>query len=149
MREKIIQMYQDKILFAFALRMTKSHANAHDLVQDTLVRILDKDMYQDTGNIVGYVKTVMKRIHLNNIRRVEITTRVLDTYQQKYHKDAHDDAFNAVYANQVYQHAKHKEVLRLSALGYTGEDISAILGININTIFSHTRLNKEACRPYK
>ena len=149
MRDEILKMYQDKVLFAFALRMTKSHTTAHDLVQDTLVRILDKDKYQDQGSIVGYVKTVMKRIHLNNIRRVETTTRILDTYQQKYHRTAHDDAFNAVYANQVYQQAKYKEVLRLSALGYTAEDIGAILGVSPNTIFSQIRRNKQACRPYK
>ena len=123
-----------------AMRFTQDMEKARDLVQDTFIRMMDKqDQYnQDNSNPQAFVTIVMKRIHLNNVRRSKITTRIMDVYAQKYGVSS-SDATDYVFCRQLIKESKYKDILKHVALGYTTKDVAKILGINMNTAFSRTR----------
>ena len=150
MNDEILKLYENKFMFSQAMRLTKDKDQAYDLVQDTFIKIIDNlDKYEHRGTIHGYVTTVMKRIHLNNIRRDDIRGRALDTYSDKYYPHEVDDAINYVYCRQLIKKCRHKEILKYQALGYTTEDIAEITGINKNTVFSKSRYMRKEMSKHK
>lgn len=144
MNDEILKLYENKFMLKQAMRLTKNIDKAHDLVQDTLIKIIDNaDKYTASkGTPAGFVTVVMRRIHLNNVRHVGIATRALETYMARQDEPIHD-ATQYVYCRQLIARSKYKEILKLKALGYTAKDISKIIGMNHNTIFSHTRVMRE------
>lgn len=140
MRKEIIDLYENEFMLYQALNLTKDMEKAQDLVQDTLVRIMERqDKYnQNKGTAEGFVTVVMKRIHLNNIRHLKITTRIMDVYAQKY-KPSESDMTDYVFCRQLINKTRDKDILKHIALGYTTKDIGEILDININTAFSRAR----------
>jgi RNA polymerase sigma-70 factor, ECF subfamily len=54
----------------YARALTRDPSRADDLVQDTLVRALDKQhLYQDGTNLRAWLFTLMHNQHVNNARR--------------------------------------------------------------------------------
>lgn len=149
--QELMKLYKNKYMYAIALEFTRNPDDAHDLVQDTYMKIMDKrSYYKDRGNgLNGWIKVVMKRIHLNNIRRDEIKERALTSYEDKYKPPESHDSTDLVYCKQLIKLCRHKEILKLQALGYRAEDISEITGINKNTIFSKWRYMRDHLRRYK
>jgi RNA polymerase sigma factor (sigma-70 family) len=59
----------DKLLH-YALRLTSDTENAHDLLQETLVKALtNRDKFTQYTNFRGWVYTIMKNTFINNYRR--------------------------------------------------------------------------------
>lgn len=140
MKKELIDLYENGFMLRQAMRFTQDMEKARDLVQDTFIRMMDKqDQYnQDNSNPQAFVTIVMKRIHLNNVRRSKITTRIMDVYAQKYGVSS-SDATDYVFCRQLIKESKYKDILKHVALGYTTKDVAKILGINMNTAFSRTR----------
>lgn len=132
-----------------ALKLTQDVEKAEDLVQDTLIRIMERqDRYKQKGSLEGFVTVVMKRIYLNKVRHLKITSRIMDVYAQKY-KPSESDMTDYVFCRQLIKESKHKDILKHVALGYTTKDIAKILGINMNTAFSRTRYMRESLAQFK
>jgi len=144
MNDEILKLYENKFMFRQAMRLAKDVDRAHDLVQDTMIRLMDNaNKYTASqGTPAGFVLVVMRRIHYNNVRRVGIINRGLETYAAKQDNPTHD-ATDYVYCRQLIKRSKYREILKHKALGYTTQDISKIMGINKNTIFSRTRYMRE------
>lgn len=144
MNDEILKLYENKFMFKQAMRLAKDVDRAHDLVQDTMIRLMDNaNKYTASqGTPTGFVLVVMRRIHLNNVRRVGIINRGLETYAARQDNPMHD-ATDYVYCRQLIKRSKYREILKHKALGYTTQDISKIMGINKNTIFSRTRYMRE------
>jgi len=140
MKKELIDLYENGFMLRQAMRFTQDMEKARDLVQDTFIRMMDKqDQYnQDNSNPQAFVTIVMKRIHLNNVRRSKITTRIMDVYAQKYGVSS-SDATDYVFCRQLIKESKYKDILKHVAIGYTTKDVAKILGINMNTAFSRTR----------
>ena len=136
-------------MYAVALEFTKDPDDALDLMQDTYVRIMDHKSYYKEKNFRGWIKVVMKRIHLNNVRREGIKERALMTYGDKYKPQESHDSTDFVYCRQLIKMCRYKEMLKLQALGYRAEDISEITGINKNTVFSWRYKMRDHLRKYK
>ena len=147
--QELMKLYKSKYMYAVALEFTKDPDDALDLMQDTYVRIMDHKSYYKENSLHGWVKVVMKRIHLNNVRREGIKERALMTYGDKYKPPESHDSTDLVYCKQLIKLCRHKEILKLQALGYRAEDISEITGINKNTIFSKWRYMRDHLRRYK
>ena len=149
--QELMKLYKSKYMYAVALEFTKDPDDALDLMQDTYVKIMDKrSYYVDRGKgLHGWIKVVMKRIHLNNIRRDGIKERALMTYKDKYKPQEYHDSTDLVYCKQLIKVCRHKEILKLQALGYRAEDISEITGINKNTVFSWRYKMRDHLRKYK
>ena len=140
MRKEILRLYENGFMLCQAMKLTQDMDKAQDLVQDTLVRIMENlDKYKSNkGTPQGFVTVVMKRIHLNDVRHFKITTRIMNVYTQKY-KPATSDMTDYVFCRQLIKKAKDKDILKHVALGYRTKDIGEILDINMNTAFSRTR----------
>ena len=147
--QELMKLYKSNYMYAVALEFTKDPDDALDLMQDTYVRIMDHKSYYKENSLHGWVKVVMKRIHLNNVRREGIKERALMTYGDKYKPQESHDSTDFVYCRQLIKMCRHKEILKLQAVGYTAEDISKITGINKNTVFSKSRYMRDKLREYK
>jgi RNA polymerase sigma-70 factor (ECF subfamily) len=147
--QELMKLYKSKYMYAVALEFTKDPDDALDLMQDTYVRIMDHKSYYKENSLHGWVKVVMKRIHLNNVRREGIKERALMTYGDKYKPQESHDSTDFVYCRQLIKMCRYKEILKLQAVGYTAEDISKITGINKNTVFSKSRYMRDLLREYK
>jgi len=147
--QELMKLYKSKYMYAVALEFTKDPDDALDLMQDTYVRIMDHKSYYKENSLHGWVKVVMKRIHLNNVRREGIKERALMTYGDKYKPQEAHDSTDFVYCRQLIKMCRYKEMLKLQALGYRAEDISEITGINKNTVFSKSRYMRDLLREYK
>jgi len=143
MVNEILKLYENGFMLRQAMRFTQDMEKARDLVQDTFIRMMDKQDQYYQKNPVAYVTVIMRSIHLNNVRHLKITTRIMDVYAQKY-KAASSDVTDYVFCRQLIKKAKHKDILKYLALGYTNKDIGEILGINMNTAFGRTRYMRES-----
>lgn len=144
MIKEILKLYESEFMLYQALKLTQDVEKAEDLVQDTLIRIMERqDRYKQKGSLEGFVTVVMKRIYLNKVRHLKITSRIMDVYAQKY-KPSESDMTDYVFCRQLIKESKHKDILKHVALGYTTKDIAKILGINMNTAFSRTRYMRES-----
>jgi RNA polymerase sigma-70 factor (ECF subfamily) len=55
----------------FALMLTSNHHDAEDLMQETVLKVLDnKDKFVDNSNFKGWVLTVMRNIFINNYHKI-------------------------------------------------------------------------------
>jgi len=147
--QELMKLYKSNYMYAVALEFTKDPDDALDLMQDTYVRIMDHKSYYKENSLHGWVKVVMKRIHLNNVRREGIKERALMTYGDKYKPQESHDSTDFVYCRQLIKMCRYKEMLKLQALGYRAEDISEITGINKNTVFSWRYKMRDHLRKYK
>ncbi|MDR1402751.1 MAG: RNA polymerase sigma factor [Tannerellaceae bacterium] len=63
----------------FALLLTSNHHDAEDLMQETVLKVLDnKDKFVDNSNFKGWVLTVMRNIFINNYHKIIRTQVVID-----------------------------------------------------------------------
>jgi RNA polymerase sigma-70 factor (ECF subfamily) len=66
-------------LFYFALSLTHDRDNAHDLMQESMLRALTySDKFHDNTNFKAWVYTIMKNTFINGHRRNKRTDRVMD-----------------------------------------------------------------------
>ena len=78
MKEEIERLYNEKYLYAMAVKMTKDRDLAEDLAQDTVIHLYNiEHMYTNHNKLPSFIKTVMKRLWLNKKRRREIEQRYL------------------------------------------------------------------------
>jgi len=148
-RKEILKLYESEFMLYQALKLTQDVEKAEDLVQDTLIRIMERqDRYKHKGSPEGFVTVVMKRIYLNKVRHLKITNRIMDVYAQKY-KPSESDMTDYVFCRQLIKETKDKDILKYVALGYRTKDIGEILGINVNTAFSRTRYMRKNLAEFK
>lgn len=80
---KLIALQDNMLNFAFML--TSDRDDANDLVQDTMLKVLDnRDKYVDNVNFKGWVFTIMRNLFINNYRRVTRAATVVDHTEDLY-----------------------------------------------------------------
>ncbi|MDR3218355.1 MAG: RNA polymerase sigma factor [Dysgonamonadaceae bacterium] len=68
-QERIVNL--QKNMFHFALMLTDNKHNAEDLLQETMLKVLDnREKYQDNTNFKAWVLTIMRNIFINNYRKI-------------------------------------------------------------------------------
>jgi len=77
--------FQTKILciqdnmFNFAMLLTGNQNDANDLLQDTILKVLDnEEKYIDNINFTGWVLTIMRNLFINNCRKVVRIHTIID-----------------------------------------------------------------------
>ena len=67
------------VLYRLALRITQSHEDAQDVVQDTLIKVWDKrDEWQNILSIEAYSLRICRNIALDKIRKASASDETLD-----------------------------------------------------------------------
>ena len=77
----------------FAYMLTSNRDDAYDLMQDTMLKVLDNaDKYTDNTNFKGWVFTIMRNIFINNYRRMSRSATVIDKTADYYHLNLSQDS---------------------------------------------------------
>ncbi|MDF9829743.1 RNA polymerase sigma factor [Parabacteroides sp. PF5-6] len=83
---------QDNML-NFALKLTANSDEAHELLQDTTLKVLDnQEKYIDNTNFKGWVLTIMRNIFINNYHKVVRTQTMVDQYADLYNLEVLSEA---------------------------------------------------------
>jgi RNA polymerase sigma-70 factor (ECF subfamily) len=138
------EMYPD--IRRVALKLTKyNDANADDLVQETLLKAFEKQELYKSGNLTGWVVTIMKNLFIDHVRKlkdktfVDIEDEILVSIDDDKYLDVAD-------TNSALQRLgkKCQKILLLIAEEYKYSEISERLSIPIGTVMSSlSRCRKE------
>jgi len=88
---KLISIQANMLNFAYML--TSNRDDAYDLLQDTMLKVLDNsDKYTENTNFKGWVFTIMRNIFINNYRRMTRSAVVIDKTADCYHLNLSQDS---------------------------------------------------------
>ena len=155
MKEEIERLYNEKYLYAMAVKMTKDQDLAEDLAQDTVIHLYNiEHMYTNRNKLPSFVKTVMKRLWLNKKRRREIeerylaNQRVINSVIYEYYEE--DRLPDQCYLTQLIERvtdSKDKEYLKLMITEHNYTDIQRIFNIDYGIVKRNVlRIRQEISR---
>ena len=137
-----------------AVSMTRNRADADDLVHTTIERALRKQhLYEPTGSFLGWLNMIMRRCHIDAVRRSRIVPMVssdAETFVPE--PDAAASQFDTLYLKEVEAGAAHlskdfREILKLFvADGLTYEEAAAQLKLPLGTVRSRLFRARAALR---
>jgi RNA polymerase sigma-70 factor (ECF subfamily) len=146
----------------FALKLTSNQEDAEDLLQETLLKVLDnKDKFVDNVNFKGWVLTVMRNIFVNNYYEILRTQMTIDQSLEFGDLDVVDesglDDVECIFRIQDVTEAlnklskEFKEPLAMYLSGYKYTEIARKLDIPIGSVksrifFARQKLLKELKR---
>ena len=137
----------------YARALTRDPSRADDLVQDTLVRALDKQhLYQDGTNLRAWLFTLMHNQHVNNARRNVREDNTLDVDTVAAHLVAVTDPTASRQLRELDEAIgklamEQRQVILLIGLeGMSYEEAAAILDVPIGTVRSRLSRGREALR---
>lgn len=82
-QSKLISLQSNMLNFAYLL--TSNRDDANDLVQDTMLKVLDnEDKFVDNANFKGWVFTIMRNLFINGYRKASRTTVLIDRSEDLY-----------------------------------------------------------------
>jgi RNA polymerase sigma factor (sigma-70 family) len=133
-------------LRSFALKLTKNTIDAEDLVQETLIKILDNKgrFNADAGSFRSWITVIMRNIFINDYRKKKHRqTQSFDPMQmvvvESYLGNTENTAISELsqqvlhrFINELEDNYKNPFVLYLHGFSY--EDISDLLSTEINTL---------------
>ncbi len=134
-------------LRAFSLKLTGNETDAHDLYQDTVLRIISNaDKFQKDTNFKAWAVTIMRNIFINNYRKKVRRGVILDQTPNNYYINSGSQSIE----NDGETRMAYKELLRMvSALpedfkrpfwmaykGYKYDEIAEQLDAPLGTIKS-------------
>ena len=98
-------------LRAFAMKLTGNDVDAHDLYQDTVLRIMaNADKFRDGTNFKAWAITIMRNIFINNYRKRVRRGTILDETANSYYIDSGSNVINMGESD-----ASYKELLKMVA----------------------------------
>jgi len=133
-------------LRAFAMKLTGNDVDAHDLYQDTALRIMSNaDKFKEGTNFKAWAITIMRNIFINNYRKRVRRGTILDETPNNYYIDSGANVINMGETNTAY-----KELLKMVATlpeefkrpfwmaykGYKYDEIASELDAPLGTIKS-------------
>lgn len=75
--------YNQLALKTFAYKFTQDHEDAHDLVQDTLLKAMRySQQFKDGTNFRGWLYTIMKNTFINSYRRAVKTRSIISIHEE-------------------------------------------------------------------
>ncbi len=131
----------------FAYMLTSNRDDAYDLLQDTMLKVLDnRDKYVENTNFKGWVFTIMRNIFINNYRRVVRSATVIDKTENCYHLNLSQDSGlespESSYAvDEITEAIKHfpekyRKPFSMHVAGYKYNEIAEAMNLPLGTIKS-------------
>lgn len=137
-------------LFAFAKKLTKKHEQAEDLVQDALLKALEKrHQYQEGTNLSAWVHTILRNNFLTDVRKSGRFVEDPDDIRQG-RMATRGQQFDTVALKELYVHISHlpkvqSEALMLIAVeGFSYDEAAEILGVAQGTVKSRVSRGRTA-----
>ena len=126
-----------KILYSYALSLTKNEDDAKDLVQDTLLKAIRKEnLYSEGTNLKAWLCTIMKNIFLDSFKHKNVKIR---SYSEDIKKANNHKAENKVFENLSIEliqseisklDSNKQEIINLFTEGYNGYEIENKVNTN-------------------
>lgn len=89
--KKILNIQRN--MYNFAMMLTANRYDAEDLLQETILRVLDnQDKYVDNVNFKGWVLTIMRNIFINNYRKELRSQVIIDQTDDLHHLNVSGDS---------------------------------------------------------
>lgn len=153
-----------KDLLYFAYKLTGDSDDAHDLLQETSLRLLDnREKYVSDTNFKSWAYTVMRNLFINNYRKVLREQTYVDTSENLYQLNLSQDSgldtpqgtvsLREINAAIDSLSADYRAPFRLYTEGYKYEEISEALSLPLGTVKSRIhyarRRLQELLRDYR
>lgn len=121
-------------LYHYALKLTKNHEDAEDLVQDAMLKAIEKmDMF-DGKNMWGWMSTIMRRLHINKVIKYKHLKAIdINTIEFRYDHNI-EVGIDAHIVAGVIADSKWREPLTLWLDGYMYKDIARDIGVPYGTL---------------
>ena len=131
-------------LFYFALRLTKNNDDAHDLVQEALLKALTyKDKFNEGTNFKAWVHTILKNLFINDHRRSVRGRTVMDNLEneksQWFDRTSPNSPLSAITLKNIHAEVNaleddYKVPFELHYEGFKYHEIAEELNIPIGTV---------------
>ena len=142
-------------LYNFALVLTSNRDDAHDLLQDTTLKALDNESsYVETSNFKSWVFTIMRNIFINNYRRAQHATRLVETTDDLFRftlieaggADCPDSSFSAAEIETAINDfdPKYGSPFKMHIAGYRYDEIADKMQMPLGTIKSRIFTARQA-----
>ena len=141
-------------LHQLAMKLTKRHDDAQDLIQDTYFKALkNKDKFATGTNLKGWLYTIMKNTFINNYRRKKQQNTFVDETESQYFlnskeasrttlTDANvDNDYIMEQINSIEPH--YTEAFFMHYEGYKYEEIAEHFNIPLGTVKSRIFLARK------
>lgn len=144
MTRKEFDQYVDKIyynLIKYSYRYTTDTELAEDIIQDTLLKLLENLDRLTDKNMIGLSLVAFKNNFINHFRKISYSVidkveylENIETYM--YDQIESDEVLNTIDTAKKYLTTKEQTLINLRILGYTYEEISDIVDHSIGTVKS-------------
>lgn len=135
-------------LSSFAHVLTGSRDDADDLVQDTILRAIEKRRTFVPGtNLRGWLYTIMRNLHVSSIRAQQIRKGIMEGYMPRsVTLPNQEHTVQLKQALRAMNHIPPKQVTAVmgNAIGIQYDQIAAESGTPENTIKSRAKLARKA-----
>lgn len=144
-QKKLLSMQEN--MLNFALMLTTNREDAHDLIQETSLKVLDNQhKFKDNRNFKGWVLTVMRNIFINNYHKVVRSQTVIDQGIDLYNLDVINESGlhtpdGSYELNEITEAVDTlsddlKVPFSMYVSGYQYNEIAEVLGVPLGTVKS-------------
>lgn len=145
-QSRLLALQANMLNFAYIL--TSNRDDAYDLMQDTMLKVLDnQDKFTDNSNFKGWVFTIMRNIFINGYRKASRTTVLIDRSEDLYllnlpqeanAADSPEGSMSVSEINEVVNSFTddYKIPFKMHIAGYKYQEIADHIGLPLGTVKS-------------
>jgi RNA polymerase sigma-70 factor (ECF subfamily) len=133
------------MLHGFTRRFTLDREEAHDLVQDTMLKaIINREKFRENTNLRGWLFTIMRNTFINNYRKNRRRRKVSDQAKEFIFQSTEDKhTFSRPHASLEYRDIWNnvddlrdelRAPFKMNCTGYKYQEIADHLGIPLGTV---------------
>ncbi len=141
-------------LKAYALYLSQDREDAHDLMQETLLKAFThRERFTDDTNLKGWLYTIMKNTFINQYRRKVKRNTLLDSTENEYYLNSSshavpNESLERLNMEQIHMHISRlpydlKEAFMMNFRGYKYQEIADHFGIPIGTVKTRIHMARQ------
>jgi len=143
-----------KSLKPFAVRLTRDHDDANDLLQETLLKAyIHREKFSDGTNLKAWLYTIMKNTFLTNYQRMARKKTFVDTTENLHYLNApsyvtRNSAEGSFVMQDIHQaiatlDENHRKPFVMYFTGYKYHEIADMLRLPIGTVKNRIHLARK------
>ena len=153
---EIVAEEYGRFLYSLAYRLTGSHHDAQDLVQEVLLRVRRGLATYRPGNLEGWLSRITTNVFLDDVRRKK--RRPADPLPEDHERvlQGSPDATEQMARDRLPQHLQdalaqlppefRAPVVLKDVLGYSYDDIASVLDVPVGTVRSRIHRGRNRLR---